>query len=172
MIKRAFVDDDNKVFDVTYFHNPSRWVEFAIDPNNPIANEANWSKEMKYLNDTNDDISDEIKNIPNNTGGVYMFFIKGLSLTFIEKYIVYIGRCQYTEDQNIRKRAKEYFKDNRDFIKSMFSHWKEYVYYRYFPDTDNDRIKENEALLLNAIWPPLNPTIPSRIDVQPKINAF
>lgn len=101
-----------------------------------------------------------------------MFFIKGNSLPFIEKYIVYIGRCQYTEDQNIRKRASEYFTDNRDFIKSMFSHWKSFVYYRYFPDTDNDRIKTNEALLLNAIWPPLNPTIPKKIEVQPSINAF
>lgn len=172
MIVRAFIDDENRLFDITYFHNPSRWLEYTIDQNNPIANEANWSKEMKYLNDTNDDISDEIKNIPNNTGGIYMFFIKGLSLTFIEKYIVYIGRCQYTEDQNIRKRAKEYFKDDRDFIRSMFNHWKEYVYYRYYPDTDNERIIANEALLLNAIWPPFNPTIPSNIDVQPTINAF
>lgn len=172
MYRRAFIDDENKLFDITYYHNPNRWAEFAIDQTNPIANEANWSKEIKYLNDANDDVSDEIKNIPNNTGGVYMFFLKGKTLPFIEKYIVYIGRCQYTEDQNIRKRANEYFKDERDFIKGMFNHWKSFVYYRYFPDTDNNRIKANEALLLNAIWPPFNPTIPNKIEIQPAINAF
>lgn len=172
MTTRAFIDDSNKLFDITYYHNPSRWNKYAINPNNPIANEANWSKEIKYLNDTNDDISDDIKKIPNDTGGIYMFIIKGISLTFIEKYIVYIGRCQYTYDQNIRKRAKEYFKDNRDFIKYMFSHWNNYIYYRYFPDTDNNRIIENEELLLNAIWPPFNPIIPNRTEVQPTTNAF
>lgn len=68
MYRRAFIDDENKLFDITYYHNPNRWAEFAIDQNNPIVNEANWSKEIKYLNDTDDDVSDEIKNIPNNTG--------------------------------------------------------------------------------------------------------
>lgn len=172
MTSRAFIDDDNKLFDITYYHTPSRWIVNAVDPSNPITNEANWSAEIKYLNVANDDISDEIKNIPNDRGGIYMFFIKGLSLPFIEKYIVYIGRCQYTDSQNIRKRAREYYKDNRDFIKNMFSHWKEYLYYRYYPDTDNNKIKANEAILLNAIWPPFNPTIPNKTNVQPSINAF
>ena len=54
----------------------------------------------------------------------------------------------------------------------MFNHWKNFVYYRYFPDTDNNRIKANEAMLLNAIWPPFNPTIPNKIEVQPATNAF
>ncbi len=172
MTSRAFIDDENKLFDITYYHTPSRWIVNAVDPLNPITNEANWSAEIKYLNVANDDISDEIKNIPNDRGGIYMFFIKGLSLPFIEKYIVYIGRCQYTDSQNIRKRAREYYKDNRDFIKNMFSHWKEYLYYRYYPDTDNNKIKANEAILLNAIWPPFNPTIPNNTNVQPSINAF
>lgn len=172
MRNRAFIDDENKLFDITYYHTPSRWIKYAVDESNPIADESNWSKEIKYLNETNDDISDDIKNIPNDTGGIYMFFLKGISLSFIEKYIVYIGRCQYTDSQNIRKRAREYFSDNRDFIKGMFSKWKQFVYYRYYPDTDNERIKMNEAILLNALWPPFNPTIPDKTEVQPTINAF
>lgn len=41
-------------------------------------------------------------------GGIYMFYIKGICLQFIEDYIVYIGRYKSTDNQNIRKRAKEY----------------------------------------------------------------
>ena len=80
MRNRAFIDDENKLFDITYYHTPSRWIKYAVDESNPIADESNWSKEIKYLNETNDDISDDIKNIPNDTGGIYMFFLKGISL--------------------------------------------------------------------------------------------
>ena len=172
MINRAFIDDDNKLYDITYYHTPSRWINNLIDPSNPIANETMWSKEIKYMNDDNNDISDEIKNLPNNTGGIYIFFIKGLSLPFIEKYITYIGRCQYTDNQNIRKRAREYFTDDRDLIKRMFTHWKAYLYYRYFPDTNNDNIRMNEAMLIKSIWPPFNLVIPDKIDIQKTTSAF
>lgn len=167
---RAFTINDGNLR-LEYFPNPSRWHENITDLNNPILNEDQWSKEIKYLNNTNDDISDDIKNIPNNTGGVYMFFIKGISLPFIEKYIMYVGRAEYTEHQNIRKRAKEYLKPDRDLIKYMFQ-WKEYLYYRYYPDTDNKRIIDNEAMLIRAIVPPCNETIPNKIEVKRTINAF
>ena len=106
-----------------------------------------------------------------------MFYIKGICLPFIENYIIYIGRCKSTHKQNIKKRAKEYYTDDylkgkRQMIRSMFNHWKEYLYYRYYPDVDNERIDQNESILIRAILPPYNEVIPDKIDIQPTIPAF
>jgi hypothetical protein len=170
---RAFVIEDKAVlFEVKYYHKPQRWIDNAVNTGNPIMDVQNWSPEIKYLNNLNNDISDEIKNIPNNTGDIYMFFIKGMCLPFIENYIVYIGRSRFTQVQNIRKRAKEYFSDDRTMIKLMFENWKSHLYYRYYPDTDNNRIDTNEVQLIRSILPPLNETIPDRIEIQETIPAF
>lgn len=165
-------NDDDLVCGLTYYANPNRWNENITDLTNPILDETNWSQEYKYLNSTNDDISDEINSLPENTGGVYIFYIKGISLPFVEKYIAYIGRCQYTDGQNIKKRAREYIGDKREKIKRMFKHWNKYLFYRYYPDTDNERIKANEAMLIRAIVPPFNENIPNRIEIEPTVNAF
>ena len=171
---RAFIEEDEAAFfEVTYYHKPQRWIDNAISIDNPIRDVQNWSSEIKYLNHSNDSISDEINNIPNNTGGIYMFFIKGINLPFIENYIIYIGRSRFTENQNIRKRAKEYFTDKkRPMIIKMFKHWKNHLYYRYYQDTDNRRISDNEIQLIRAILPPLNEVIPERLDVQQTQPAF
>lgn len=169
----AFIsNDDDLLCGITYYATPKRWLDNISDKGNPILDEKNWSIECKYFNLTNDDISDEIKNLPENTGGIYIFYIKGITLPFIEKYITYIGRCQFTESQNIRKRAREYLKDDREKIKRMFAHWNKYLYYRYFPDTDNNRIKANEAMLIRAIAPPFNEQIPNKIEITTSIKAF
>ena len=168
---RAFTINDGDLR-LEYYPNPNRWRENITDLENPILNMDNWSPEIKFLNATNDDVSDEINNIPNTTGGVYMFYIKGVALPPVENYIVYIGRCQYTANQNIRKRAKEYLNPDRELIKKLLHNWKEHLFYRYYPDTNNNRIKENEAMLIRTIVPPFNEDIPNRVEIQPKINAF
>lgn len=171
---RAFIrdDDDNEKFILTYYHNPKRWVDNLLEQNNPIRDIANWSNEIKYLNAANDDLSEDIKALPKSHGGIYMFYIKGLNLPFVENYILYIGRCQYTKTQNINKRAKEYFKDERIEIKRMFRKWKEHLYYRYYPDTDNELIRSNEVKLIRAIAPEYNEEIPNKIDIQESVPAF
>lgn len=173
---RAFLaeDSNNYQYELRYYHNPDRWTNNAIEFDNPIRNVENWSDEIKYLNAANDDLSEEIKNLPNNTGGIYIFYIKGLNLSFIENYILYVGRCQFTGQnrQHIRKRAREYYNDTRDLIVEMFSRWKEYLYYRYYPDTDNERIKNNEIQLIRAILPQYNEVIPDQIEIQNSIPAF
>ena len=109
--------------------------------------------------------------------GIYMFFIQGPTLPFIERYIAYIGRAQFTDSQNIRKRANEYFPesqraDSRPKIANMFKHWKPYLYFQYFPCKDNSIIQRCEANLIHAIIPPFNDDIPDRIIVQNPQNAF
>lgn len=177
MTYRAFIEDDDTPFRIEYYHNPKRWTENITDSNNPIMSVDNWSSELKYFKTDEDNISDEICNLPTNTGGIYMFYIKGICLPFVENYIVYIGRCKYTDSQNIRKRAKEYFtedyqKGKRQMIQKMLKHWKNYLYYRYFSDTDNAKIDQNESFLIRTILPPFNEVIPDRIEIQTTVPAF
>lgn len=171
---RAFIEEDetNISFQVYYYHNPKRWNDNLIRINNPIRDINNWSSEIKYLNVLGDDISQEIKTLPSDKGGIYMFFIKGLNLSFVENYILYIGRCKYTNAQNIQKRAKEYFRDNRPMIKKMFRLWKDHLYYRYCPDVDNSKIDSDEIQLIRALLPPLNETIPDKLEPQETVPAF
>ena len=175
MLYRAFVeeDDDNAIHRIEYYHTPSRWQDNALPQNNPIRDESAWSNEIKYLDATNTVISDEIKEIPDNTGGIYIFYIKGTNLTFIENHILYVGRSRYTDNQNIRKRAMEYYSEtNRVLIKKMFRLWRNHLYYRYYASTDNTFIDNVEATLIRAILPPMNEKIPDKVNVQPAVPAF
>lgn len=141
----AFVRTLDKNLEVCYYPDPKRWNSFYVGKGNPILNVANWSKEIPFLK-CDGTLSDEIKSIPNNSGGIYMFFLKGINIPFSENYILYIGRVQYTKSQNIRKRAREYgdpkYRDTRPNIKNMFSYWANSLYYRYYLEKDNDQIKK------------------------------
>lgn len=170
---RAFVEDDdeNAKHRIEYYHNPSRWQDNVLEDSS-IRNESKWSNEIKYLNSDNTDVSNEIKAIPNNSGGIYIFYIKGPNLSFIENHILYIGRCRYTNNQNIRKRALEYYTDKRILITKMFKLWKNHLYYRYYASTNNEFIDKTESTLIRAILPPMNEIIPDKINIQPQIPAF
>ena len=85
---RAFIDDEDEVYRLEYYHNPKRWTMNMVSDENPIKNVSNWSHEIKYLNELNNDISDEIKTLPNTTGGIYIFYLKGLNVPFIENCII------------------------------------------------------------------------------------
>ena len=171
---RAFLhsDPDNFQYELKYYHNPKRWYANELESDNPIKNISNWSEEIKYLNDNNDTCSAEIKNLPTDTGGIYVFYLKGINISFIENYILYIGRCQYTVKQNIRKRAMEYLTDNRIMIQEMFRRWKQHLYYRYFPNNNNNETCRDEILLIKAIFPEYNEEIPDKIIKVRKEPAF
>lgn len=173
MRRNAFFykNEEEKLYEVTYFLNPNRWQSVLRDETNPILNENNWADEIKYLNE-NQEISDEIKELPRDKGGIYMFYVKAPTLSFIEKYILYVGRVRPTEKYSIRERAKSYYSDSREAIKYMFRKWSDHLFYRYYPDTDEDSIVKNEILLINAILPPLNEDIPNNVEVQEPVNAF
>lgn len=177
MDKQAFLseDDNNYKYVLSYYHYPSRWLMHQLNEGNPIRDERNWSPQYKYLNSDGSDVSEFIKRLPNNTGGIYVFELKGITLPFIENYILYVGRCQSTDKQNIRKRAKEYFyKDRRErhLIKEMFDRWGDYLFYRYCPDDNNDRIIETERLLIRSILPQYNAEIPKNVIIKTTISAF
>ncbi len=168
---RAFVASRReKAYQIEYVPNKNRWNEFFVGHDNPICQENNWSEEIKYLD--NGALSDKIKSLPTDKGGIYMFYLKGINLPFAEHYILYIGRAQYTDTESINSRARHYIRDERELIKLMFDLWDNQLYYRYYPDTDNETINKNEVLLIRAIVPPFNTIIPNNIQEQPEINAF
>lgn len=171
---RAFVysDSENLQYAVTSYHNPKRWKQNILPENSPLRDASNWSSEMRYFDFSGQDYSNEIKKLPTTTGGVYIFYLKGINLPFIENYILYVGRCRYTPKRNIRKRAKEYYNDKRELISFMKRQWRDYLYYRFYPDTNNAQIDKNEELLIKAILPMFNERIPDSIERQITVSAF
>lgn len=71
---RAFIDDEDEIYRLEYYHNPKWWTMNMVSDDNPIKNIPNWPYKIKYLNESNNDISDEMKT----------------SLTLQEEYIFFI----------------------------------------------------------------------------------
>lgn len=63
----------DKSLEILFRPNPVRWMDNFVGNDNPIRDVANWSSEIKYLKDGK--ISDEIRNMPKDKGGIYMFYL-------------------------------------------------------------------------------------------------
>lgn len=118
----------------------------------------------------------EVENVPNNSGGLYMFYVKCEIVSGITEYPLYVGRAQYTEHQNLRKRVKEYFQkyaknNERPRITKMFKYWASELHLAYFPLDENDGINELEKQFINSLLLPMNTKIPD-IEISQAINAF
>lgn len=134
-----------------------------------------WIK-IKYLNSTADALDLDVENVPNNSGGLYMFYVKCEIISGITEFPLYVGRAQYTEHQNLRKRVKEYFQkyaknNERPKITTMFTYWASELYLAYFPLVENDGINELEKQLINSLLLPMNTKIPDT-EISQAINAF
>lgn len=96
-----------------------------------------------------------------NYGGIYVFFIQGISLPFCERYLAYIGRAQCTESESLKSRVKSYLPESkkangRTRIVRLFKCCKKHLYIRYYKSQDNEFIKQSESALIHAIIPPFN----------------
>lgn len=59
MRRNAFdTEFEDRNFEISFNLNPQRWIDNCPDCNNPILCEDNWQSEIKYLNSTNDGISE------------------------------------------------------------------------------------------------------------------
>lgn len=147
-----------KTHTLPFLLNPDgEWDTFDSDYQHVLDND--W-QEVKFLDETGDRLSDEIRMIPNNTGGIYTFIIKPNIISDVHLYIVYIGRVQSTATQNLRKRIREYFCDTRPLVVLMREMWGKYLYVRYLPLADNDQIRGLEEELIRVILPPCNDQYP------------
>jgi hypothetical protein len=133
-------------------------------------------KEIKYLNDSGTSFCEDIQTLPQN-GGIYFFVIKSITLPQLANYLVYIGRAQKTENQNLRIRCKKYWQnysrdDERPKIARMIKQYGQYLYLRYIDlGKDNDLIIDLEAKLINNLLPPFNDEIPSK-KIREAVKAF
>lgn len=167
--------EQTKIYDCTYYHDPNRWKEASLETKSAIQG-LPWSDYIKYLGDDGK-VSKKLNNLPNNAGGLYLFFIQGQSLPSSEMYLAYVGRAYYTKKENIRKRVKRYLwestsKKGRPKIARLFRHWKDYLYIKFCYTTDNDLIEAGEATLIRAILPPFNSELPDSIIYKEPQKAF
>jgi excinuclease UvrABC nuclease subunit len=152
---------------------PELWNDFSIEEK--IMKGLNWV-EVKFLNGSGDDFSDEVKNLPNDKGGIYIFMIKSSVLPGTSEYLAYIGRAQLTENHSFRVRCKKYYREylkdkERPKITTMINYFKDHLYLRYAVVDDNTTIVDLEAELINAILPPFNDLIPEK-KVRDAVKAF
>jgi len=174
-VRAFFISDKIKVHEVINYHYPVFWKTFNF--NDFDVSTANWSAELKYLTVDEMDVTDDIKRLPENAGGIYIFFIKGLVVPQFETHLAYIGRAQLTPKHNLRMRCRKYFYEffdeinGRPQITKMIGKWGAHLYLRYLPLIDNDQIKRLEAELIKAIMPPFNEDIPDKI-IKQAIAAF
>lgn len=145
------------------------------DVNEFDLNFENWEK-TKYLNDSNDDLHNNLNNIPNNKGGLYMFYINCKTIVGITEMPLYIGRAQFTDNQNLRKRVKEYFQkynrtDERPKITKMFNYWADDLYLAYYILDENEDVINIEKKLINSLLLPMNDEIPDQ-EIRQAVKAF
>lgn len=131
---------------------------------------------IKYLNDDGTAFNGAINDVPNNSGGLYLFYAKCHIIPGITEYPFYIGRAQFTENQNLRKRVKVYFQkyrleDERPKITKMFKYWANDLYLAFLPLETNEAIIDYEKRLINALLLPMNTEIPDK-EVRDATVAF
>ncbi|MEX1029107.1 MAG: hypothetical protein WDZ91_03560 [Paenibacillaceae bacterium] len=155
---------------VSFSLSPELWGAFDT---NQFDLSAITFNEIKFLNDSNDDLHPDMGNIPNDKGGIYFFYIRSIIVPNTY-FLVYIGRAWYTEYQNLRKRVRSYFQkypNERPKINRMIRYWGPYLYIRYIEMTDNDIINDLEERLINSNIPPFNDKIPDK-RIKDAVSAF
>jgi len=174
MISDAFdlgEEMNNRV--VRYILHDSLWSKFNY-PGLDLSF-ANWAS-IKYLNDDGSNFSDDINLVPNDKGGLYLFYIKCSLIVGLTEYPLYIGRAQFTDGQNLRKRVKEYFQhysknNERPKITRMIKYWGSNLFLAFYPLDENDDIISLEKDIINCTLFQMNDKIPDKI-ISDAVKAF
>lgn len=173
----AFIEADDRTpaFHCKYYHDPERWNEASPKIKSEI-NALPWSDYIKYLSEDGT-LSTGLNALPNDAGGLYLFFIQGQTLPSSEMYLAYVGRALYTDSENIQKRVRRYLWEStyikgRPKIKRLFRHWKNYLYVKFCYTKDNKLIEDGEKTIIRAILPPFNSDFPDKIEYKDPIKAF
>lgn len=80
----AFVDNDDELVKYRWklCLSPQCWCD-NYEVTLRFHDEDNWSGYIKYLNENNNELSEEIKNLPKDCGGIYVFSFKGKTCHFV-----------------------------------------------------------------------------------------
>lgn len=127
---------------------------------------AEW-KTFKYI-DAASKLSEQISGVSCHTGGIYLFYVSPEIIPERQRILLYVGRAQITENENLRKRIADYYKYyasdqwDRPKIKQMFQSCSKYLYCSYLEIEDNDLIVRLEEEIINRLLPPCNASIPNQ----------
>lgn len=171
MLNSAFaVGEEMALRKVPYILYNKQWSRYDLSKID--LKFANWTT-IKYLNRNGTDFNEDIKKLPSNKGGLYMFSIYCPIIEGRTEFPVYVGRALLTEGQNLRKRCREYFqkyfKENeRPKITRMFKYWGEELYLSFIVIDENDLLIDYEKKLINSLLLPFNDEIPEKEIKQAK----
>lgn len=174
MLRSAFeLGEELRLREVPYKLHSTLWNRFNLSDLN--LNFDTWQK-LKYLNIEGNGLNPSIEDIPNNSGGIYVFYVKCQIISGLTEYPLYIGRAQLTEGQNLRKRVKEYFQkyakdDERPKITRMFNYWANELQLAYYILDENQEIVDLEKKLINSLLLPMNDEIPDE-EIRQGVKAF
>jgi excinuclease UvrABC nuclease subunit len=156
---------------IRFMLNTALWDNFDSDVLRIVSSPRSWN-EVKLLS-PNGKRNPQLRTIPNNKGGIYLFLAKPNILPESHLYLMYIGRAFNTKTENLRKRCSKYpVEKKRPKIKRMIEQWGKYLYIRYLPlDDDNATIDFVESELINKILPPFNDKIPDK-RISAAVKAF
>lgn len=136
----------------------SRWEAYD---NFLALSENNW-RECKYYDDASH-VSDDVRKIPHDKGGIYMYVVKPPIPVPYMPMIMYIGRARNNgKTQNLAKRVGSYDNEahnvyrGRKWIRKLFRNYAEYLYVLYLPLDRNEDIDKLEKELIVAVIPPFN----------------
>lgn len=174
MLRSAFpLAEEIELRTVEFVLHPVLWQKYdlsAID-----LDLSNWTT-IRYLNDAGTGFHPDVETLPNDTGGLYLFSINCPVIKGRTEFPAYIGRAQFTPNQNLRKRCRTYFTkysrdDERPLITKMFRYWAENLLLSYMTFDDNDDIKDFEKKLINSLLLPFNDEIPDT-EIGQAVSAF
>jgi hypothetical protein len=164
-----------KLREVSYKLSDRLWNKYDCEGLN-LDFPSEWSQ-LKFLNADATSFSDDIHRLPNDKGGVYMFFVKCHILPGITEFPLYIGRARLTDGHNIRVRIRAYFtkyrngKERRPLILKMIKYWGKELYIAFRVLDDNQEIVDLERKLINGLLLPMNTEIPDT-EIRSARDAF
>jgi len=136
---------------------------------------ATWTK-IKYLNAAGTGLHANVDTVPNNSGGLYLFYLECPVITGLTEYPFYVGRAQFTAGQNLRKRVKEYYQhyvlnNERPKITKMLKYWGNELHLAYKTLPNNAATIDFEKKLINTLLLPMNDQIPDQ-EIRQAVQAF
>ena len=172
-IKRIDVVQEMQLMTWTFCLSTELWEKYSERKSSVNLVEL---KKIKYFSDTGTELSEEVKQLPNDKGGIYLYVIENCVIPNSGSYIMYVGRARCTQNENLRNRAKSHFKqhvrhEENERLERLFDKWKPYIYLLYLPIDGNDEIDLVEDELIIALTPPCNKEYPSP-KIRKKLSAF
>lgn len=150
--------------------DPDKWDSLDPDVRNVVTC-GKWNS-IKYFEDDGCTLSARIHDIPDDSGGIYVFFVSPELIPNIHQYVMYIGRARRKNNTySLQKRCRDYATDTRPQISSMRKYYGKFLYLAYLQLTDDTLITKVEKELIRVVIPPCNTDIYD-YNVLPEVAAF